>query len=222
MGWLDRAKVLLGILDEEDLEDEDYEPRAEHTKRTDRPSLDGINPPSQHTLDDALRAREEGDLAGMRRLLADMDRGRGLRVVLHAAALLEAAEYDELKPLLDKVRREEQGWRLVLQTAAALDDVGESERLVALAETRDAPRWARAWAAAVSSDAQRKRHGLVDLLFADPALARTVATRDLGIEGARDDSSAAQRYAAFAHGRDSIRRFGAELVAQLLNRCQDG
>ena len=34
------------------------------------------------------------------------------------------------------------------------------------------------------------------------------------------DSGAAQRYASFAHGRDSIRKFGAPLVAKVLDRAE--
>ncbi len=71
----------------------------------------------------------------------------------------------------------------------------------------------------MSADEAARREGLVELLFADAPLARTVAARDLGIEGAVADAEAATRYAAFAHGRDSIRRFGARWVADLLKRA---
>ena len=59
----------------------------------------------------------------------------------------------------------------------------------------------------------------MELLFADAPLARTVAARDLGVEGAVADAEAMARYAGFAHGRDSIRRFGARAVADLLEHA---
>ena len=58
----------------------------------------------------------------------------------------------------------------------------------------------------------------MDLLFADAPLARTVAAREWKIEGAEDDREAIERYAAFAHGRDAIRRFGALAVVRILER----
>jgi hypothetical protein len=72
---------------------------------------------------------------------------------------------------------------------------------------------------ALSADDTEKRQGLVDLLFEDAALARTVAARDLSVPEAKADNDAVRRYAAFAHGRDVIRRFGAEHVAKLLDRA---
>ena len=220
MSWLDRAKVFLGILDEEDLEEEDYEPRAARRpkNRGDHPPLEGIAPPPLHSLDDALCAREQGDLTEMRRLLRDMDRGGGLRLVLRAAAALEANDEEELGTLLPKLQREKVAWRVALQTAAALEDDARAAKLVETAHRLGAPKWAEAWSCAHSIDRAVQRRGLVDLLFCDAALARTVAARELGLDGAREQTEAAQRFAGFAHGRDSIRRFDARLVADLLER----
>ena len=219
MGWLDKAKVALGILDPEDIE-EDYIPKARpRTQNRDgRPSLDHIDAPPQQSLEDALVAREAGDLAGMRKLLREMDRGKGLRLVLRAAAALEAQDDDELRELLPKLRAEEPAWRLPLQVAAVLEDATQAEKLRQAAVNLGAPQWAQAWSKALSNDATTQRHGLVELLFADVALAHTVAARDLQLAEATANSGAAKRYAAFSHGRDCIKRFGAKTVAQLLEQ----
>ena len=58
------------------------------------------------------------------------------------------------------------------------------------------------------------------MLFEDAALARTVAAKDLAIEGAVADPAAARRYTAFAHGRACVKRFGPDLVADLLDRME--
>jgi hypothetical protein len=222
VGWLEKTKVWLGILDPEEAENlEEDAPRAARKPRQEgeRPPLDGIEAPPQQSLDDALAARERGDLEEMRRLLCEMDRGHGLRLVLRAAAALEARDESELATLLPRVREEEPRWRLPLQIAAALDDRARAAHLAGHAAAAGAPRWAVAWSRALSPDAEEQRRGLVALLFADPALARTVAARDLKISGAVADSEAAQRYAAFAHGLDCIRRFGAAAVADLYDRA---
>ena len=90
---------------------------------------------------------------------------------------------------------------------------------MALVSSRGAPRWALAWARATSLDAEERRLGLVELLFADAPLARTVAARDLHIEGVEADPEGLGQYAGFVHGRESIRRFGAAEVARLLERA---
>ena len=59
-------------------------------------------------------------------------------------------------------------------------------------------------------------------MFEDAALARTVAARDLGFAEIKVDNDAIRRYAAFAHGRDVIRRFGAAPVVALLARVDAG
>jgi hypothetical protein len=81
-----------------------------------------------------------------------------------------------------------------------------------------APAWSIAWLRALSANDDERRAGLVDLLFEDAALARTVAARDLGFADIKVDNDAIRRYAAFAHGRDLIRRFGAAQVVALLGR----
>lgn len=225
MGWLDKAKIALGIIDPEDVED-DGPPRAEKRVRlgrdtADRPSLEGFEAPPQETLEDVLEAREAGDRDGMRALLRRIDRGRGLRVVLHAAAALEAGDEAELATLLPKVSAETPPWKLPLQLAAALDDE-RSAPLRELAESRGAPGWALAWLAASSADEETRRRGLVELTFIDPALARTVAARDLHLDGVLADAAAGQRYVSFAHGRDCIRRFGASLVHDVFGRAMEG
>jgi hypothetical protein len=100
-----------------------------------------------------------------------------------------------------------------------LDDPPRARELRGRAERAEAPKWALAWSRALSSDAEEQRRGLVELLVADPALARTVAARDLAVDGAIADGEASDRYAAFAHGRQCLRRFGPRLVLQLLDRA---
>ncbi len=223
MGWLDKAKVWLGVLDAEDAAGlEEEAPRAARRSgkdKGDRPALDGIEAAPHQSLDDALAARERGALGEMRKLLRDMDRGQGLRLVLRAAAALEASDEGELAELLPRLKREEPTWRLPLQIAAVLEDRARAAELRARAEAAAAPKWAIAWSRALSSDAAEQRRGLVELLFVDASLARTVAARDLKLAGAEAEGEAAPRYAAFAHGRECIRRFGPELVANVYDRA---
>lgn len=227
MGWLDKAKIALGIIDAEDVEDEGP-PRAQKRVKLDgtkdgRPSLDNFVAPPSETLEDALEAREAGDLDAMRALLARIDRGRGLRVVLRAAAALESEDEQELRSLLPKVAGAiTPPWKLPLQLAAAFGDDPRSEALRAAAVESGAPKWALAWMKASSDVAETQRHGLVELLFTDAALARTVAARDLQVDGVVDDAQGMKRYVSFAHGRDCIRRFGPELVFDVLNRSREG
>ena len=221
MSWLEKTKVWLGIIDAEDLAEGDAAPRAQRRDKDGRPTLDGIQEAPQETLEDALAAREVGELTEMRRLLRDMDRGRGLRLVLRAAAALEDGDERELGQLLPKVRREVPAWRLPLQLAGALENSKRAQHFVDVAARHDPPAWATAWSAALSTDAQTRRQGLVKLLFSDAALARTVAARDLNIAGVEEDLDASQRYVAFAHGRRCIERFGADVVADLLDRVGD-
>ncbi|HEY4117939.1 MAG TPA: hypothetical protein VGM56_08790 [Byssovorax sp.] len=234
MGLFDKAKRLLGLGGEGEGEGEERPEGAPRPKPADdrrvgargrggrgapagRPPLVEAPPPSQ-TIEDALVLRDAGDRAGARALLAQIDRGSGLRTVLRAAAALEDGDEGEIAPLVDAVRAEIDGHRLLLQLAAALADAEVAAPLVARAAARGAPDWALAWTRALSSDEATKRAGLVELLWADASLARTVAARDLDVGGAVADPAAAQRYAAFAHGRDSIRRFGAPSVAKLCAR----
>jgi hypothetical protein len=166
--------------------------------------------------------REAGDHEEARRILRDIDRGGGLRTVLRAAAALEACDETELADLLPVIAREEPRWRLLLQTAAALHDMhdmAEAQRFLDQGERLGAPAWAMAWTHALSHDEATRRRGLVELLFSDVALARTVAARDLAICDVVADPAAAQRYASFAHGRDSIRRFGARTVFNVIERA---
>ncbi len=232
MGFFDKARQLLG-LDPSKEEEEDEapapaaaspaDPRAARLEkargRKDRPPLADVPASQGQTVDDALAAREAGDPRGARQILATIDRGAGLRTVLRAAAALEAGDEAELRPLLAAVATEAAGYKLWLQVAAALGDAGASGPYIARAEHEQAPAWALAWTRAQSTDETSRREGLVELLFSDAPLARTVAARDLGVEGVVADSEAATRYAAFAHGRDSIRRFGARQVALLLERA---
>lgn len=222
MGWLDKAKIWLGVVDAEDVEGEEDAPRAalrvNPRDKSKRPPIEDIAPAPQETLEDAIAAREAGDMVEMRRLLALIDRGGGLRMVFRAAAALEAGEQEAARELLPKIRREAPTWRLPLQVASALDDGERARRYRAWAEEEGAPAWALAWYDASSSDDERRRKGLVSLLFADAALARTVAARDLSMEGVEADGRAAKRYVSVAHGRDLIRRFGAAVIADLLER----
>jgi hypothetical protein len=102
---------------------------------------------------------------------------------------------------------------------AAAADRDEERAAAFRARAEQAPPWALAWAQALSADADAARRGLVELLFADAALARTVAARDLALPGIEADAEAAERYVGFAHGRECIRRFGAALVADLYERA---
>ena len=209
MSLLDKAKVWLGIIDEEDLQGD----------ADGRPALDDFSAAPQETLEDALVAREAGDIDEMRRLLAQMDRGKGLRTVLRAAAALEAEDEDLLAELLPKVRAEEPAWKLPLQLAAALeDDEPTSTRLREQAVTAGAPKWALAWSRVLAGDEADKRRGMVELLFLDAPLSRTVAARDLKLAGAVAEAQGTRRYVSFSHGRDAIRRFGASIVRDLLER----
>jgi hypothetical protein len=232
MGLLDRAKRFLGIggSDEDDEPSEAGPPPRPQAaprrpdprggrRRGERPPLAEAPPAESRSVEDALAAREAGDGERAREILREIDRGGGLRVVLRAAAALEAGDRRELVELLPKVAAEAPRWKLPLQVAAALGDADAAAPYVAWAEREGAPAWAIAWTRAMSSGEGARRQGLVELLFADAALARTVAARDLDVPGAVADVGAVERYTAFAHGRDSIRRFGAKVVADLLDRA---
>lgn len=242
MGFLDRVKKLFGSAsgEEEGEEEPSGEPRAGDSpagapprdKRSaagnarrgrdggrERPPRAEAPPPSQ-SVEDALAEREAGRPGEARKILIDIDRGGGLRTVLRAAAALEANDESELRVLLPAVAREEPRWKLLLQIAAALGDPTRAKPYLQRAEREGAPAWALAWSRAASQDDAERRQGLVELLFADAALARTVAARELGVAGATGDPEAAARYAAFAHGRDSIRRFGAATVASVMDRAR--
>jgi len=193
-------------------------------RRNDRerpPLADAPSSPSQ-SVEDVLAAREAGDRNEARKILREIDRGSGLRTVLRAAAALEAGDDAELSPLLPLVAREDPAWRLLLQMAGALDDAALAKPYIEQAIRQGAPAWATAWTRALSNDETIRREGLVELLFSDAALARTVAARDLAVAEVMADPDAAQRYASFAHGRDSIRRFGAKVVAALIDRAGVG
>ena len=186
------------------------------TRSDGRPSLENFDATPQKSLEDALLAREAGDLVEMRRLLKEMDQGKGLRVVLRAAAALEADDQETLRQLLPKVAALEPPWRLYLQVAAALDDEAKRQVLVQRAVACEAPPWALAWTQCLSNNQEEQRQGLVELLFIDIALAQTVAARDLRVADVVANPNAAKRYASFTHGRDCVKRFGAPLVASLL------
>jgi hypothetical protein len=140
-------------------------------------------------------------------------------MVLRAAAALEAGDEDEVSKLLPAVRNEAPAWQLTLQVAAALEQGPERDALARRAAELGAPAWSMAWFRASSGDDGERRQGLVDLLFEDAALARTVAARDLAIPEIKADNDAVRRYAAFSHGRDIIRRFGPKPLVALLERA---
>ena len=187
-------------------------------KKDGRPSLPDTAVGAAATLDDVLAARAAGHPAEARAILASIDKGQGLRTVLRAAAAQEAGDADELALLSTAVRTNEPAWQLRLQVAAALDGGPARDALVRAARERGAPAWALAWVKALSSEDDERRSGLVDLLFEDAALARTVAARDIEVPGVKADNDAIRRYSAFSHGRDVIRRFGAEQMVALLDR----
>jgi hypothetical protein len=245
MGFLDRVKKLFGGDSDEAEGDEAGEAargeaarreapggRAGDDKNTkrdafrrdrhggrERPPMADAPPPSQ-SIEDALVEREAGRSGEARKILIDIDRGGGLRTVLRAAAALEAKDEREVTELLPAIAREEPRWRLLLQVAGALGDPERAKPYLERASREGAPPWALAWSRAMADDETVRREGLVELLYTDASLARTVAARDIKIEGAAADPEAAARYAAFAHGRDSIRRFGAGLVADLMDRAR--
>jgi hypothetical protein len=177
-------------------------------------------PPQGPSVDDALAARAAGDKAGAQKILRDIDKSGGLRTVLRAAAALEAGDVSELTGLLPTIANEEPRYKLLLQVAAALGDAAAARPYIERAAAAKAPAWALAWAKTMAEDPAVRREGLVELVFADHALARTVAARDLHLANVEADPEAGPRYASFTHGRDSIRRFGATTVAALLDEAQ--
>ncbi len=176
--------------------------------------------PQGPSVEDALAAREAGDKDGAQKILRDIGKGGGLRMVLRAAAALEGGDKRELESLLPAVANEEPRYKLLLQVAAALEDTAAARPYIERAEAHKAPAWLLGWAKTTSKDEAVVREGLVEMVFADHALARTVAARDLKIAGAEADPDAGPRYASFVHGRESIRRFGAAIVARLLDEAQ--
>jgi hypothetical protein len=184
-----------------------------------RPPLPEVTEAASATIEDVLSARAAGRAAEARAILASIDKGQGLRTVLRAAGALEAGDDEELGKLLPAVKKEEPAWQLRLQVAAALEPGPRRDAMGLRATELGAPGWALAWVRALSPDEGERRKGLVDLLFADAALARTVAARELGVPDVKADNDAIRRYTAFAHGRDVIRKFGAAEVASLLDRA---
>ncbi len=160
-------------------------------------------------------------MAEARAILAAIDKGQGLRTVLRAAAALEALDEEELGELLPAVQKESPKWQLPLQVAAVLERGPERDALIRRGVELGAPAWPLAWVRTMSSDETERREGLVDLLFEDAALARTIAARDLAVPEVKPDNDAVRRYAAFAHGRDVIQKFGAPAVARLLERARE-
>jgi len=220
MGFFDRLKKMLGGGEEEPAvapSEQEERPSPRSKRKGQRPPLNAPPPPSE-TIEDVLEARAAGDKVRARKILATIDRGQGLRTVLRAAAALEAKDEAEVHELEAKVLGDAP-WRLYLQTAAALGD-DRGARFVEGASKLGAPTWAIAWAKAAIGDEEQRRHALVDLLFEDPALARTVAARDLKIAGVREDTSAIERFASLDAGRDAIERFGADLIVALLARIE--
>jgi hypothetical protein len=224
MGFFDKAKQLFGLggaSEDEEPSDSPAPGRGGKLDRKDRPPLKDVPPSHGRTVEDALAAREAGDRDEALKIFAEIDRGRGLRVVLHAAAALEDGDERALESLLPAVASEAEGWKLLLQVGGALGDPSLAKPYVERAIAEKAPAWAIAWTRAVSDDDTERREGLVELLFSDAPLARIVAARDLAVPGIVADADAAERYAAFAHGRDCIRRFGAPIVAQLVERARE-
>jgi hypothetical protein len=219
MGFFDRLKKMLGGDGEGEGEQPTDAPPSQaptRKRKGERPPLAQPAPPSA-TLDDALEARDAGDKEKARAILRSIDRGAGLRTVLRAAAALEAGDEDELAPLVSSLAHADAPWRLHLQLAAAIGDASAASQ-VARGESLGAPAWAIGWARAATGSDEEKRAALVDLLFADAGFARTVAARDLKIEGAHEDASAIARYASLDAGRVAIRRFGIDPVRALVTR----
>lgn len=219
MGFFDRLKKMLGggeaAAAEEAAPENPGKTRGEARKKRSRPPL-GAPPPPSENIEDVLVARAAGEKRRAREILKTIDRGAGLRTVLRAAAALEDNDDEEVRALAPKVIGDAP-WRLFVQTAAALGDVRGEPLVIRAAET-GAPPYAIAWArCAIGSEAECRR-ALVELLFIDAPLARTVAARDLKIEGAHEDGTAIARYASLDAGRDAIARFGADSVVALVDR----
>lgn len=223
VGFFDRAKAVFGI--QKDARTADSGPAPRGAARPDgrknkagRPPLPEVSGAASATIEDVLAARAAGSFDEARAILAAIDKGQGLRTVLRAAAALEAQDEDEVTKLLPLVRKDSPAWQLRLQVAAALENGPQRDSLLARAVKLGAPPWSMAWLRALAPTDEEKRAGLVDLLFEDAALARTVAARDLGFADIKVDNDAIRRYTSFAHGRDLIRRFGAVHVVALLER----
>ena len=226
VGFFDRAKAVFGLQKDAPRSDSGPVPRAERAdgrkNKAGRPPLPDVSGAASATIEDVLTARAAGSFDEARAILAAIDKGQGLRTVLRAAAALEARDEDELTKLLPLVRKDSPAWQLRLQVAAALESGPAREELLQHGVKLGAPTWSIAWLRALSSNDDEQRAGLVDLLFEDPALARTVAARDLGFADIKVDNDAIRRYTAFAHGRDIIRRFGAAHLVALLGRVDAG
>ncbi len=221
VGFLDKARALFGV-DKAAAKTSESGPAPADgrsgRKKDGRPPLPVVAAGASATVEDALAARDKGANDEAYAILAAIDKGHGLRTVLRAAAALEAGDEDELAKVLSAVAAEQPAWQLRLQVAAALGDGQERADLVREGVRLGAPAWSVAWLDVGASDPARSRAALVDLLFEDAALARTVAARELEVPGVHSDNDAVRRYASFAHGRDLIKRFGARHVASLLER----
>ena len=237
MGFFDRLKKMLGGDDDPSAAAEGdvaettapaASARKGSRKPAHRPPL-GAPPPPTATLDDALEARDAGDRRKARAILQAIDRGAGLRTVLRAAAALEERDLAEVDTLAAQVLAGDARWRVPLQVAAAYSveahksaSVARAEQLVSRAIDVGAPKFAVAWARATSADEDARRAALVELLFLDAPFARTVAARDLSIDGVHEDGTAIARWASLDAGRAAIRRFGADAVAALLDHLAQG
>ena len=222
VGFFDRAKAVFGLQKEARTPGSTPAQPARSDGRknkADRPPLPDVSGAASATIEDVLVARASGSFDEARALLAAIDKGQGLRTVLRAAAALEAHDEEDVTKLLPLVRKDSPPWQLRLQVAASLEPGPERDALVRRATELGAPPWSIAWLRALSPSDEERRAGLVDLLFEDAGLARTVAARDLGFTDIKVDNDAIRRYAAFAHGRDVIRRFGTTHLVALLARA---
>jgi hypothetical protein len=223
VGFFDKARALFGIDKQAPRISESGPAPADARrarKKDGRPPLPEITASASATVEDALAARDKGANDEAYAILAAIDKGQGLRTVLRAAAALEAGDEQALGKLLPAVAAEQPAWQLRLQVAAALEEGEERASLVRDGVRLGAPAWSVAWLDVGAADEARSRGALVDLLFEDAALARTVAARELGVAGVKPDNDAVRRYTSFAHGRDLIKRFGAKHVAGLLSRVR--
>lgn len=181
-------------------------------------------PPPGKSLEGALELREQGRADEALELLGEIDQGKGLRRLLRAAALLEAGRdpgslgdtHAQLGGLsIDAAR---------VRTAAGLvvaGDLDAAEAMLGRVNRGFEPAtcaWVRVSIARGASRPDAERQALVELVFADDALARTVAARDLGLSDGEPASAAVERYGAHAFARDAIARFGAASVAKLLSK----
>src|SRR5262245_13857548 len=148
------------------------------------------------TLDDAVRLRATGDLAGARAILESIDvaRGGGLRRFLRAVAAYESGDLEGARALGTRSALPG-GVPLVvarLQLAAAKGRSDEVAGDDALAH------FARALAARRAGDDAPLRRAATSLMLCDAELSALLLSKELGLEAPPSTPRAAERFASVA------------------------